>query len=220
MDNFFRCGPFSATAKDRRVLFENIEISLPDSVFVSLSGPSGCGKTTLLNMAAGLRQAPEATRQLCGQYFPDDRLPQWRSRVLLMMQDAPVLSGDVETNLRFPFSLANAGTRRFEPERARELMQQAGLGHIAMDRDVSQLSGGERHRLALVRAILWSPDVILADEPLVGLDRASADRALEMLMEFAKRPGRALLCVMHERSYTRAADIAFRLEVNGLVRES
>ncbi len=219
MDSFFRCGPFSAIVEDRRVLFENVEISLPDSVFATLSGPSGCGKTTLLRMAAGLIHAPHATRRLADQEFPAESLPLWRSRVLLMMQDAPALDGDVEANLKFPFSLANAGTRRFDLQHAREVMGQAGLGHIAMDHDVSMLSGGERHRLALVRAILWAPDVILADEPLAGLDRTSAERALEMLTEFARRPGRALLCVMHEQGYSRAADISYRLDTDGLARE-
>ncbi len=217
MDTFFRCGPFSASSKDKRLLFENVEISLPDSVCAMLSGPSGCGKTTLLKMAAGLSHAPGARRELAGRKFSSDILPAWRSCVLLMMQDAPVLTGDVEANLRFPFTFANAGSRCFDMDHARSLLNRAGLGHIAMDHDALQLSGGERHRLALVRALLWSPDVILADEPLSGLDSINAGRCVEMLQEFAHRPGKALLCVMHETEHTSMADIFFKLEGGALV---
>ncbi len=220
MNTFFRCGPFGATSKDRRLLFENAVLELPDSVFALLSGPSGCGKTTLLKMAAGLSHAPGARRELAGEPFVSDMLPEWRSLVLLMMQDAPVLTGDVETNLRFPFMFVNAGSRRFERDQARSLLDRAGLEHIAMDHDAGQLSGGERHRLALVRAVLWSPDVILADEPLSGLDSKNASRCMDMLLEFAHRPGRALLCVMHETGYSAMADLSFKLDGGALVSVS
>ena len=219
MDTFFRCGPFSATSKDKRLLFENAEICLPDSIFALLSGPSGCGKTTLLKMAAGLNHAPGGRRELAGRIFTSDMLPRWRSLVLLMMQDAPVLAGDVETNLRFPFRFENAGSRCFDPDHARSLMKRAGLGHIAMDHDAAQLSGGERHRLALARAMLWSPDVILADEPLSGLDSRNASRCMDMLSEFAHRPGKAVLCVMHETGYNSMADLSFKLDGGTLSSE-
>ncbi len=218
MENFFRCGPFSATSKDQRVLFEDVALYLPASAFAMLSGPSGCGKSTLLKMAAGLVHTPGARRELAGTRFTDEMLPVWRSRVLLMMQDAPVLTGDVEANLHFPYRFANAGTRCFDMDQARSLLDRAGLGHIAMDHDALQLSGGERHRLALVRAVLWSPDVILADEPLSGLDSVNSLRCVDMLLEFAHRPGRAVLCVMHETGYNSMADISFKLEQGELVR--
>ncbi len=213
-----KSGPFSAVSRGKRFLFEDVEICLPESTFSVLSGPSGCGKTTLLKMVAGLLHAPGAQRVLAGRQFSDDMLPAWRSRVVLLMQDAPVLSGDVETNLRFPFELANAGSREFDVHRARTVLQKAMLGHIDMDHDARELSGGERHRLAIVRALLWSPAVILADEPFSGLDSTNVSICLELLREFAHTPGKSLLCVMHETGYTSAADISFKLEQRGLLR--
>lgn len=198
-------------AEDGRVLFEDVHLSFSDSIFVHLSGPSGCGKTTLLQMVAGLRHAKDARRELAGREFMDDSMPEWRSRVLLMMQDAPVMAGDVERNLRFPFDMVHAAGRRFDRERAMSMMQGAGLGHLAMDHEARQLSGGERHRLALVRALLWSPDVILADEPLSGLDPANAGQCLEMLHEFAHAAGKMVLCVMHDKGYENFADLSLAL---------
>lgn len=216
MDLFLKCGPFSARSRDSRVLFESVELVLPESVFAVLSGPSGCGKTTLLQMIAGLRHAPAATRELGGRLFHDNVLPEWRGRVLLMMQNAPLFSGSVELNLKFPFSLGNSGDRQFAQDRAMSLMRRIGLSHIAMDQEARQLSGGERHRLALVRALLWSPDVILADEPLAGLDSINARKCLEMLVAFAHKPGRAVLCAMHDTGYGDFIDLALVMRNNRL----
>ena len=90
-------------------------------------------------------------------------------------------------------------------------MREVGL-EIPVDRDVSTLSGGERHRLALIRGLLWDPTVMVADEPLSGLDADAAEACFELLLRFAHRPGRALLVVLHRRELGARADARIHLD--------
>ncbi len=192
------CGPLSARDGEGRVLYEGVELELPPGRLTVLEGASGSGKSTLLRQVAGLVPAPGVRRVLAGESYPRQALPRWRSRVTLMAQDAPVLPGTLQWNLEFPFRFRNAAGRVLDVGRARELLEAVGLGGIAPDRDVSTLSGGERHRLALVRGLLWDPPVLLADEPFSGLDPEAAAVCAGLLAEHAARPDRAVLAVLHD----------------------
>ena len=171
-----RCGPFTAGSDDGRRFFEDAVVEVYESHLTLLEGPSGSGKSTLLRQVAGLAAAPDAERSLCGQEYATRDLPVWRSVVTLLAQGAPVLPGTVEENLGFPFQLRHSGERFFDEGQARDTLDAVGLDAIALDREASSLSGGERHRLCLVRGLLWDPQVLLADEPLAGLDEDAAVR--------------------------------------------
>ncbi|MCK5377855.1 MAG: ATP-binding cassette domain-containing protein [Acidobacteria bacterium] len=211
-----RCGPLSAEDGEGRELYASVTVSLDEENLTVLEGPSGGGKSTLLRQVAGLAPAKRVTRELGGRRWGENELPDWRSQVTLLMQDAPVIPGSVLENLSFPYLLGSAGGRAFDNERAGRLLEEVGLGTIAIDRPASTLSGGERHRLALVRALLWEAPVLLADEPLSGLDGPRASRCFDLLREHARRPGHAVLCVLHDPSMGRATDRRLCLEPEGL----
>ncbi len=90
-------------------------------------------------------------------------------------------------------------------------MTQVGLEQLPFDREVRTLSGGERHRLALIRGLLWDPRVIVADEPLAGLDPEIAAVCFDLLLGFGRRPGRLLVCVLHDPEMNAHADRRLRL---------
>jgi len=138
-------------------------------------------------------------------------LPEWRSRVSLVAQDAPMIAGTVRENLEFPFCQRTGRERRFDDVRAAGMMTQVGLEQLPFDREVRTLSGGERHRLALIRGLLWDPRVIVADEPLAGLDPDIASVCLDLLLQFGRRPRRLLLCVLHDPAMSARADRRLRL---------
>lgn len=211
MAAFFFCGPLEAMDSEGRKLFENFYVEIRESALTLLEGPSGSGKSTLLRQLAGLDAAPPARRQLIDREYSPSEMPEWRSRVTLMSQDAPILDASVEKNLIFPYQLKVGQTRTPDQMKIRELMARVGLEEIPLQRRADKLSGGERHRLALVRALLWDPPILLADEALSGLDAARAGDCFRLLLDFAHRPGHAVLSVLHDESLGSGADERIRI---------
>ncbi len=123
-----------------------------------------------------------------------------------------MIPGSIDDNLRFPFTQRAGCKDRFDDGRAHSLMAAVGLERLPFDRRIRTLSGGERHRLALVRALLWDPPILVADEPLSGLDPDTVATCFELLLEFAHRPGRLLICTFHDPGLNQRADKRFRLD--------
>jgi putative ABC transport system ATP-binding protein len=218
MAAFLECGPFSASDGEGRVLFDRVSLSLADGQFVAIEGPSGGGKSTLLRHVTALAFSLEAGRQLDGKSYDCARLPEWRSRVSLAAQDAPMIAGTVRDNLGLPFAQRAGREKRFDDLRAAALMTQVGLERLPFDREVRTLSGGERHRLALIRGLLWNPTVLVADEPLAGLDPEIASVCLDLILQFGRRPGRLVVCVLHDPGMSAHADRRLRL-ANGVLKD-
>jgi putative ABC transport system ATP-binding protein len=205
MEWLLEAGRFTAHDGEGRLLFSDAVVRLPESKTVILEGPSGSGKSTLLRHVAALASGSSTRRRLMGEAYPDGRLPLWRAQVTLMAQDAPMVPGSLRENLEFPYEFQCASGRRFVVERAKAMMAEVGL-EVPLTREIATLSGGERHRLALVRGVLWDPPVLLADEPFSGLDPESASACLGLLLRFAHRPGRSVLLALHDVELGSAAD--------------
>lgn len=206
MPPFLTAGPFSARNGEGRELYAEVSIAAGESELVVLDGPSGSGKSTLLRQLVGMVPTPDVARELANETFSLLQLPRWRSKVTLVAQDAPMLAGTVGENIRFPFAQRCAGGGGPDRSRFEILLAATGLGGVPESRDIGTLSGGERHRLALLRGLLWDPPVLVADEPLSGLDGDRADQCFSLLLDFAHRPGHAVICVLHDRSLASKAD--------------
>jgi molybdate transport system ATP-binding protein len=168
--------------------------------FLGIFGPSGAGKTTILETLAGLRRDATGTIACDGKTWLDTgagvRLPPEERGIGYVPQDL----------LLFPHRsvLANvmAGRRRAErsangapdPRRVLEVLELTGLG----DRSVSALSGGEKQRVALGRALCSGPGLLLLDEPVAGLDRPLKRRVLEYLLRAREEFAIPTMCVSHE----------------------
>ncbi len=210
-------GSFEARRDGGELLYTDVRVCLEEGQLSLLEAPSGAGKSTLLRQIAGMVRTPGAERLLAGKPHPPTGLAAWRSRVSLLAQDAPMLPGTVEDNLRFPFALRSAGGREWPQERARKLLASV-LDEVPLERTIGTLSGGERHRLALIRGLLWDPPVLLADEPLSGLDPKRAELCVDLLLEHSRRPGHTVLVVLHEPGLAARADVRLRLGRMGLER--
>lgn len=206
MPPFLTAGPFSARNGEGRELYAEVSIAAGESELVVLDGPSGSGKSTLLRQLVGMVPTLEIRRELAAETYSGLQLPRWRSKVTLVAQDAPMLAGTVGENIRFPFAQRCAGGGGPDRSRFEILLAATGLGGVPESRDIGTLSGGERHRLALLRGLLWDPPVLVADEPLSGLDGDRADQCFSLLLDFAHRPGHAVICVLHDRSLASKAD--------------
>lgn len=183
-------------------------------------GPSGSGKTTLLHVIAGIL-VPEAGRvEVLDRdvtALDDAARRELRIRHLgLVFQEFELLEHlDVRENILLPF-LVNPALRpdRAARERAVELARRAGIERH-LGRRPSRLSQGERQRVATCRALVTSPEVILADEPTGNLDPATAATILDLLAEEAARTSAALIVVTHDHGVLERFDEVVDLATAG-----
>ena len=191
------------------VVAEGIDLDLRVGSRVAIVGPSGIGKSTLLATLAGLLEPRGGTLTL-------DGVPPWQvarsqaaARVCLTAEDAHVFHTNVLENLR-------VARGDVTPAEARQLLDQAGLGdwlealpdgvETVVGTDAATLSGGERRRLLLARALAAPAPLMLLDEPGEHLDATTADRLVADLLTVGARQGRGTLLVTHRLSSLAHAD--------------
>ncbi|MBB4267168.1 molybdenum ABC transporter ATP-binding protein [Roseospira visakhapatnamensis] len=193
--------------------------AVPARGVTALFGPSGCGKTTVLRCVAGLTRLAEGHLSVNGVVWQDGRhrfLAPHRRPVGYVFQEAslfPHLS--VTGNLRYGQRRARGDGPR--PVAFDDVVELLGLARL-LDRSTTVLSGGERQRVALGRALLTQPRLLLMDEPLAALDRASKDEILPYLERLHARLDIPVLYVSHDLAEVeRLADTLVLMEA-GRVR--
>ena len=212
-----------ARARGGKCLFTAVhplDIGLEERQLTVVSGHSGSGKSTLANMLAGILTPTAGHVRLDGTdlySLRDEELSRLRNeRIGLVPQGHTALRAlTVLDNVLLPSILY---TKDEAPaDRARELLASVGLGDLA-DAAPTELSGGELRRMAIARALLMDPAIVVADEPTAGLDSANATAVLTLLRDAADR-GAAVLVVSHEAEAQRFADRSYVME-DGHLRES
>jgi putative ABC transport system ATP-binding protein len=170
---------------------------------VAIIGPSGCGKTTLLHLMAGIRRPSRGSISIgearLDRFDEGGRRDFRIRRIGLVFQEFELLEYlTVEGNILLPFRINGALELTSEiRERARRLAREMGIGEH-LDRFVHRLSQGERQRVAVCRALLADPELILADEPTGNLDPGNKGRVLDLLLGYARRRGATLVTVTHD----------------------
>lgn len=185
-------------------LLSEITLKLAPGSFHFLTGPSGAGKTTLMKLCYGALLPTSGQVNLFGadvRGLDRDAVAMVRRRIGVVHQDVHFLNHlPVVENIALPLTVAGrSGAAGADLE---ELMSWVGLTHRA-DALPEELSGGERQRAALARAVIMSPDVILADEPTGNIDWEMSQRLLRLLIELNKM-GKTVLIATHDLSLIRA----------------
>ncbi len=188
---------------------------------VALVGRSGSGKSTFLHLAAGIDAPTSGAVRLLGRDLAAlgdrERTLARRDGVGLVFQFFHLLRHlTVEENVLVP-ALIGGGDRAAARARARELLARVGLRE-RLAQPVGKLSGGEMQRVALCRALLRRPRLLLADEPTGNLDEATGATVMELLLELAREEGTALVMVTHSRELAGMADEIFTLHSGVLAR--
>lgn len=186
-------------------LLSDITLKLAPGSFHFLTGPSGAGKTTLMKLCYGALLPTAGHLRIFGtdvRGLGRDDIALMRRRVGVVHQDVKFLDHlPLTENIALPLNVsgrqAEAGGTDLE-----ELMSWVGLSNRA-DALPPELSGGERQRAALARAVIMSPDVILADEPTGNIDWEMSQRLLRLLIEL-NRMGKTVLIATHDLGLIRA----------------
>lgn len=165
---------------------KEVDLNIAESEFVSITGPSGSGKTTLLSIMGGLEKPTSGTVELFGKQIDsmsDQELSKLRLQEIgFIFQEHNLLpSLTIRENIELPMELAKTSTSMRE-KTIKELLDIVKLEHLA-DRLPSEISRGQRQRIAALRALANFPKIILGDEPTSDLDRENA----RILLEFLKK---------------------------------
>jgi NitT/TauT family transport system ATP-binding protein len=175
--------------------------------FVSLLGPSGCGKSTLLMMIAGLERPTGGSILLSGAEIREPR-----RNIGVIFQDATLLPWkSALENVLFPARILKLPIQSYRA-RARELLAMVGLSDFE-NKKPSQLSGGMRQRVAICRALIHDPDILLMDEPFSALDAITRDQMNVALSDILETYKKTVIFVTH--SIREAAFLSDRVVVMG-----
>ncbi|HSG36477.1 MAG TPA: ATP-binding cassette domain-containing protein [Paracoccaceae bacterium] len=186
-------------------LFADLSMTLAPGSFHFLTGPSGAGKTTLLKLCYGELIATSGMVRIFGQNSKDmdrDQIALARRRIGVVHQDCQFLDHlPMSENVALPLTVS--GRQDEADEYLGDLLAWVGLSDQASQLP-PQLSGGERQRAALARAVIMSPEVVIADEPTGNIDWEMSQRLLTLLVELNKM-GKAVLVATHDLNLIRAA---------------
>ncbi|MDO9350223.1 MAG: ABC transporter ATP-binding protein, partial [Deltaproteobacteria bacterium] len=190
------------------VALDHITLNISKGEFIAITGKSGCGKSTLINIIGGLDSPDQGQVMIDGEDLSgmdDHRLTLFRrNRVGIIFQFfnlLPILT--LEENIALPH-LLKEGTNSLR-EKIDHLLNEMGL-YQRRHHKPHELSGGEMQRVAICRALINDPDLILADEPTGNLDSASGRQVLEILRRLRDEQGKTILLVTHSPEGAAMAD--------------
>jgi len=214
---------YPAGASATRTVLDDVTFDLAAGQAVALVGRSGSGKSTLLHLAAGIAVPTAGHIRLDGVDLTtcaEKERTRVRGRAVgLVFQFFHLLPHlTVGENVALPGWVAGQGRNELGA-RADELLARVGLAG-RRDDPVAKLSGGEMQRVAICRALLRSPRLVLADEPTGSLDDRTGDEVMTLLHEMVRQEGGTLLYVTHSRGLARGADTIWELHDGRLSRGS
>ena len=193
--------------QDTRTVLDHLDFTAREGEMTFIVGESGSGKSTLLSVATGLIRPDAGTARLNGVEV-DDRVR--RDRIGMIFQQANLIAAlNVRDQLLVTDHIRGVKPRK---DRADELLAAVGLDGLG-DRKMGALSGGQRQRVGIARALMGSPELVLADEPTAALDADRSAEITELLRSLVTERDIACGFVTHDRSLIEPGDAVFELGV-------
>ena len=180
-------------------VLKSASLEIPQGDTLAITGPSGSGKTSLLLLLSGLQRPTSGEIHVGDRRLGDmdaDALADWRSEHLgIVFQSFHLLPGLTALgNVSLPLEIAGRSGAR---EQARAMLEAVGLGP-RLHHYPAQLSGGEQQRVAITRAMVHQPSLLLGDEPTGNLDRDTGEKVLSLLFELHQESRSTLVMVTHD----------------------
>jgi putative ABC transport system ATP-binding protein len=202
---------------------DGVDLQVPAGQFLSIMGPSGCGKSTLLNLLGGLDVPSSGTIRIAGTALgdldDDGRTLLRRRRLGFVFQFFNLLpTFTAAENVALPLQLDGVPEGQ-ALERARASLELVGIGAERQGHMPGQLSGGEQQRTAIARALVFEPELLLADEPTGNLDSRTGDQVMALLRRLVSEHGKTIVMVTHDGRYGGMGDRRIELRDGRIISD-
>ena len=180
------------------LVFDGLSVTVQEGEFILVKGPSGSGKSTLLRLICRLNQPQGGSILFQGSDVTSIVPAKLRSAISYVAQIPQMIDATVEENLLLPFSFAiNAGKSRPGREELKEMLIRFYLADVSPSQSALKLSTGQKQRLAIMRALLQEPLLLLLDEPTSALDQESASMVFSIMERLNTEDRKTLITVTH-----------------------
>lgn len=195
MEKVFEVKHLSYQIGETKIL-KDINLNIEKGKYVTVVGPSGSGKSTLMRILASMISPTSGDVLFNGQPINSFDPIQYRQRVSYAFQQPTLFGKTVKDNLQFPFEVRK---KDFDESLVKKYLEMVNLNESYITKSVNDVSGGEKQRIALIRNLIFPPEVLITDEVTAGLDAENKAIVHKMLNEFNKR-GLTILRVTHDET--------------------
>lgn len=203
---------FSVPEKD---ILKDVQLTIKPGDFITIYGPSGSGKSTLLKLIGTLLTPTAGEIQYKGQAVSELPITEYRQAVSYVFQSPQLFGETVLDNLSFPYEIRQ---KEFDKDRALMLLKEVQLDESYLNKAITELSGGEKQRIALVRHLLILPDVLLLDEITSALDEANRLHVQAFIKRLQEEKGLTVLWITHQPQELEQSNRHIEV-VDGIVKE-
>lgn len=208
--------------KNKVHVLKGVDLEVEEGQIVALTGPSGVGKSTLLHILGTLDRPSRGTIEIDDTNvfdFDEKRLARFRNRTIGFVFQFHHLLPEFTAveNVMMP-GLIGGQTQGELVNRAQALLHEVGLSHRLGHRP-GELSGGEMQRVAVARALMLDPKLVLADEPSGNLDQVTSQSLHELLWNLSRRDNRTFIIVTHNKELAEEADKVIEISDGRIIKE-
>lgn len=208
METILNLENISFKANGNQIL-EGISFSVNKGEIITFTGPSGSGKSTLLKIIGHLINPTSGTIRYKNKEISAYEPTEYRKQVSYFFQNAVLFDDVVRDNLAFP---ANIRDEAFDEKRAIEGLEAVQLSEAYLDHPIHELSGGERQRVALIRNLMYPPEVLLMDEVTSSLDKENREIVSSFVTQLNEEEQVTVLWITHNEEEIQASNRIIHLE--------
>lgn len=211
MEKLFEVKGLSRQIEDR-TLWQGIDFSLDFGDVLALRGPSGSGKTVMLRTLAGLEPIQSGQIIYKSKLQSAYDMPVYRSQIIYLQQRPSFAVKTVLESLQKAFELKVHQSKKYNPQIVAKYLASLGRDNNFLEKEVANLSGGEEQIVALIRALILEPQIILLDEATASLDQETSQKVEQLILAWLKLKKRTAIWVSHDQKQSeRIANKEFSL---------